>query len=109
MNKAAWRRTIRLTALLVLLNVALGLIACLGDTPELSAAGSGATLTNRPHRPQTPVCGDDCDSCVRCASLVLTQPIRFAISLTVSSKATVLTAAAPAGPERHTLKRPPRA
>jgi len=109
MTTAMWRRTIRLTALLVLVNVALGLCACFGDAPDLPANGRGAALTNQTHRPEAPACGDDCDSCVCCASLVVTKQIRVEIVLTVSSKAILAAAAAPSDPEPHALKHPPRA
>jgi hypothetical protein len=109
MNRAAWRSTIRLTVLLVLLNVGLGLCACLGDAPDLPADGRGAVLTNQTHRQEAPECGDNCDSCVCCASLLVAQRIRPETVLTLSSEVAVAAAARPSDPEPQALKRHPRA
>src|SRR5579862_3595762 len=109
MNRAAWRGIIRLTAVLVLLNVALGLCACLGDTPVLSAKGA-VVLTTHPEGPQpSSECGDDCDSCVCCASLLVARRIRLETVLTLTRAAVVTTDTHPSDPELQALKRPPRA
>jgi ABC-type proline/glycine betaine transport system permease subunit len=110
MNTARWRRTIPTIALLVLLNVMVGLCACVGDTPVVSGGERSAVLTtNQTDRPHVNECGDGCDSCICCASLVLTPPIRVEAAVTAGSKAMVAAASAPEDPEPQTLKRPPRA
>ena len=109
MNTAAWRRTIRLTALFVLLNVALGFCACLGDTPDLLGGEPRAVFTIPTHQPVAPEYGDDCDSCVCCAALLVTRQIRVEAIFTATSKANVAAAAAPLDPAPQSLKQPPRA
>jgi hypothetical protein len=78
------RNIARWTALIVLLNIALGFCDCLRDAmPPIHRATVPALTANRIPA-GAPSCGDNCEGCICCASIVAGEPAAFAIDTAVS-------------------------
>jgi hypothetical protein len=93
---------------LVLLNVVFDLCACLSDAPVPLNAKSAAVATRQTHAQDLPECGDNCDSCICCAAIIVTGPVHYESVLAVVAGVDYLPAAASPEPEPHRMKRPPR-
>lgn len=98
-------------ALLVLLNVGLGVYACLRDTPAPLTSKSSPALSKQTQTENTPdsECGDNCHSCVCCAAIIVVEHFHYESALPVAAEATTPVFTAPNDPEPHRMKRPPRA
>ena len=84
MSMSIGRQFVRWTALLVLLNIALGFCACLRD-PVIPSQFAGSPMASPDtHRDGIPACGDNCESCICCAAVMVAAPAQFPVSLAVS-------------------------
>lgn len=104
------RRVIaRWTALIVFMNIGFGFCDCLRDA--VTAPINSASL-NSPANRGIPKgdssCGDNCESCVCHASIVIVEPTRFAADLAVARFLNV-TVLAVSTSDYVPLKQPPRA
>lgn len=108
MNTRLWQQLIRLATLLVLLNVVFDLCACLRDAPQPLNAKGSAILTRQTREPDVPACGDNCDSCVCCAAIVVVGKLHYESALPFIDGVDSPLMAAPPDPEPHEMIRPPR-
>jgi hypothetical protein len=103
------RHLARWTAWFVLLNIAVGFCDCLRDPVSLPIhSNSSAALTTTSHHQGAPDsdCGDNCESCVCHASILIVEPVRFAVDLAVSRLSTF--AFLPSSdPDHVRIERPP--
>ena len=108
MTARLWFKIVRWVSMMVLLNIGVGLYACMGDVPVTTNRADSPTLANRSQSVPNPVCGDDCGSCVCCASIVVAEHFVFefvpTVSVAVITPLTLLS-----DPEPNRMKRPPRA
>src|SRR5580658_620624 len=101
------RHLARWTAWFVLLSIAVGFCDCLRDPVSLPIhSSSSAALTTNSHRQEAPDCGDNCESCVCHASIVVIEPARFAVELAVS-RLTAFPALSSSDPNHVRIDRPP--
>jgi hypothetical protein len=108
MTSNLWLKIVRCTALLVLLNVGLGLYACMKDVPHPINRPDSLSLTRNSTTAGTPACNDDCDSCVCCASLIIASQRVFTVALVLKGiPAPLLLSSSDPDPDR--TNRPPRA
>jgi hypothetical protein len=82
------RRFLRWTAIIVLLNVVLGFCVCLREDFSPGGSKDEANLSASTAK-SLPDCGDNCESCICHATLVLTAPTRFLIVLAMSGAPSV--------------------
>lgn len=108
MTARLWLKIVRWISVMVLLNIGVGLYGCMGDVPVPTNRTDSPTLGKRSQSVPTPACGDDCDLCVCCASIVVAEHFAFEFVPTVSAVViTPLTLLS--DPEPNRMKRPPRA
>jgi len=80
-----FRHIARWTALLLLVNIGLGFCDCLREPLLIGGAADKAHVTAPGSSGHAdPDCGDNCESCVCHANLLVSEPVRFAIVLLVS-------------------------
>ena len=107
MTARLWLKIVRWISVMVLLNIGVGLYGCMGDVPVPTNSVDSPTLTKQSHSIPNPTCGDDCDSCVCCASIVVAEHFIFEFVPTVyGAVLTPLTFLS--DPEPNRMKRPPR-
>jgi hypothetical protein len=108
MISSFWFKIVRWTAVIVLLNVGLGLYVCMKDVPVPINQSDAPSLVRTGTRTQTPACSDDCDSCICCASLIISEHRVFGL-VPVLSNATAALVLSSSDPDPDRMKRPPRA
>lgn len=74
------RSLLRLIAMLVLANIGIGFCDCLRDPIAVDGPQIVAATSSQTHGTESD-CGVNCDSCVCCATLIVSQQASFAISL----------------------------
>jgi hypothetical protein len=80
-----FRHIARLTALLLLVNIGLGFCDCLREPVSLGGVASRPHATApTPTDRSVPDCGDNCESCICHANLVVAEPVQFNVALAVS-------------------------
>jgi hypothetical protein len=105
-----FRQIARWTALLLLVNIGLGFCDCLREPVAPGGVASKPHATAPPSHTNdeaAPDCGDNCESCICHANLVVAEPLRFAVVLAVSG--TPISPAIPASdPMLIGITHPPR-
>ena len=103
------RHLARWIAWLVLLTIAVGFCVCLSDEVALPIhSSSSSALTTKSHRQGAPECGDNCESCVCHASIVIVEPAQFGVELVVS-RLTAFPVLSSSDPDHVRIERPPMA
>jgi hypothetical protein len=104
-----FRHIARWTALLLLVNIGLGFCDCLREPVSIGGVATHAHATAPSTNGQSaPDCGDNCESCVCHANLVVAEPVRFTVTLAVSGAPATPPLAA-SDPTRIGITHPPRA
>jgi hypothetical protein len=102
------RHFVRWIAVLVLLNIGLGFCDCLRENTISGGSAKSATLTSHRNHDAPSDCGDNCESCICHATVLMVRPETFKISLGIS-----WLPGAPglsfSDPDRTSLTQPPRA
>jgi hypothetical protein len=102
------RQFARWIALLVLLNIGMGFCNCLRENTLPSGSETSAGLTNHGNRDAAPDCGDNCESCICHATLLMVRTESFKVTLGISWLPALMLSSF-SDPDRTSLTEPPRA